>query len=344
MRWQSSKVAFTLGLLILWLAAPAKADLEICNDTESKQSVAVGYKLDGDWVSEGWWALEPGSCVIPIAGELKYRFYYYRAEAAGWDFKHDRISFCTADTLFTVRGDGECEPRGYVKSYFAKVDTGKGTDRFTQLLSDHLTRISGQAGSDSDTLAGTWGMPFTGDANFHGCTPLFDRAQRVCSFVGGGRKFNVSDDGRTGKALFATLETMTPGEPVQLEGDWSARFESTVELVLRRVSPRPANSEDEILFKLAGRWYSVADANDQFTVFGSGRQNTYDGSQTSMEYLSVMQHCGEFLTEGPYLYAWDSQGGTGLCYVVHELTHNELVLTYLPRGTQLHYRKVVGEN
>lgn len=333
-------MAFLLGLWILWLAVPAHAGLELCNDTVAPQSVAVGYKQDGDWVSEGWWELKPGACVTSVAGELKYRFYYFRAESPGWEFRHDRLSFCTSDVLFTVRGDGECEERGYEKSYFAKIDTGKDAQHFKQTIAGHLRQSSNRQDENFEARSGTWGIPYAGDVNFHACSRLFGQRKQVCSFVGNGRVFNVTDDGRTDPAVFASLSELALGAPVHLEGDWAARFENSVELVLYRLTPRSETSNDRLLMNLAGAWSSVADARDQFRVVGSSRRNSYDGFETLVEYISVMNYCGENQEEGPYLYAWDSQGGTGLCYVIRALTDRDLVLIYLPRGTELRYQRI----
>lgn len=341
MERQGGRFGLALAFWLLWLITPAWAELEICNDTDAPHSIAIGYKLDGGWVSEGWWQLEPAACISPILGDLEYRYYYYLAQSLGWEFEHDRVLFCTEPQVFTIRGDGDCEQRGYSKSYFAKIDTGKDAAHFTQNVSDRSAYSNGGAAKgEALRTEGVWGIPYRGEVIFHGCTAWFQRAKRTCSFVGGGRIFNVLEDGRTSVAIFDAIDLLLPGDPVQLEGDWAGRFDTTVEVVLRHLEARPANAEDLVLKRLQGSWYSVKDAKDQFSVLGSGRQNSYDGSLTSMEYLSVMRYCGEFDSEGPYLYAWDSQGGTGLCYVVHELSDNELVLSYLPRGTELRYRRL----
>src|SRR5688572_8248537 len=40
----------------VWLSlSPAKADLKLCNNTESRVGVALGYKDAQGWASEGWW-------------------------------------------------------------------------------------------------------------------------------------------------------------------------------------------------------------------------------------------------------------------------------------------------
>ena len=42
----------------LCAAAPARADLRMCNNTNNRVSVALAYTDGQGWVSEGWWNLE----------------------------------------------------------------------------------------------------------------------------------------------------------------------------------------------------------------------------------------------------------------------------------------------
>lgn len=67
--------ALTLALALALTLAPdlAWSELRICNETSDRHSVAVGYKADGTWLSEGWWILEPGDCATLVKDDLKYR-------------------------------------------------------------------------------------------------------------------------------------------------------------------------------------------------------------------------------------------------------------------------------
>lgn len=340
MKRRLARWALAIGLL--GFVSPAWAELELCNDTEVSQQVAVGYIQDGDWVSEGWWQLQPDSCIAAVLGALESRVYYFRAQSDGWVFRHDRVSFCTREGVFTISGNSNCASRGYQASYFAKIVTDRNATHFSQRLSQRSTRGRGreQMPIEAEAQPGVWGLPYRGAVIFQGCSPLSQASNPYCIFIGNGRKFTVSGDVRTPSALFESLRQIDVGTPVFIQGDWVGRFSSSVELVLRDVQLRSASDEDRLLSRLQGSWYSVSDPGDQFTVKGSGRQNRYNSTLTSMEYLSVMPYCGEFDTEGPYLFAWDSQGGTGLCYVIREVSDIELVLTYLPRGTELRYRRL----
>ncbi len=336
MFWRTVIHPVALALLLCGFVGPAWAGLEICNDTDVPQDVAVGYKQDGRWVSEGWWTLEPTDCVTTIQEDLQYRFYYFYAKGKGQKFRHDRLSFCTQQAIFTIGGDNDCETRGYDKTYFAKIDTGLGSKEHRQYLSTH----SGPSVAETEFEPGTWGSPFSGAALFHECSQMFRGGVQFCNLVGAGRVFTVVEDNRTPVEVFKTLRRMRKGTPVQIEGDWVGLYDLSVELVLRSANEREPSDADRVLQQLQGDWRSESDSNDQFTILGGGRQNIYAGTPTSQEYLSVMQFCGEHEGHEPYLYTWDNQGGTGLCYEIKAVSENVLELVYLPRGTELRYRRL----
>ena len=60
----------------LCAAAPACADLRMCNNTNNRVSVALGYTDGQNWVSEGWWNLKSLDCVILLRGALAAEYYY----------------------------------------------------------------------------------------------------------------------------------------------------------------------------------------------------------------------------------------------------------------------------
>ncbi len=337
MAWRMLVYPIALVLLLCGGASSVWAGLEICNDTDVPHDVAVGYKQDGRWVSEGWWALAPTACVEAIQGDLQYRFYYYHARSSGRGFQHDRLSFCTQPGIFTIGGDHDCELRRYNKTYFAKIDTGQGSLHFRQNLSVHSTPVDPKGDAKSGSAPGTWGRPFSGAAVFQECSQMFRGGVQFCRLVGGGRVFTVIEDNRTPPDVLAALRRMRQGVPVQLEGDWAGQFELSVELVLRSAAPKAPSEADAVLGRLQGSWSAKNDSKDQFTIRGAERQNRYGGAPTSQEYLSVMPYCGEFEGAQLYLYAWDSEGGTGMCYEIRGVTESQLELVYLPRRTELRY-------
>ena len=330
---QKKIILSALICLFSGLISPARAELMICNDTDLPHEVAVGFKQDGHWVSEGWWTVDASDCVTPIHGDLQYRFYYYHARNPERTFHHDMLSFCTQPELFTIGGDNDCEARGHDKTYFAKIDTGLGNKNFRQNLSTHSTPLEVRASREP----GTWGGPFSGEVVFLDCSVMFRGRFQFCRFIGSGRVFTVVEDNRTPPEVFATLRGMAKATPVQIEGDWVELFDHSVEIALRSVKVRAPNEEDRVLKLLQGNWFSETDSKDQFTILGNERQSNYGGALTSLEYLSVMPFCDEFDGFGPYLYAWDSQGGTGLCYEIKKVSETVLELIYLPRRTEHRY-------
>ncbi|MGL4239910.1 MAG: DUF1036 domain-containing protein, partial [Beijerinckiaceae bacterium] len=71
------------GIAALALAAafaapplPAAADLRVCNTTPSRVGVAVGYRDQQGWLTEGWFNLRPNACEAVLKGDLTFRYYY----------------------------------------------------------------------------------------------------------------------------------------------------------------------------------------------------------------------------------------------------------------------------
>ncbi|MBV8263835.1 MAG: DUF1036 domain-containing protein, partial [Candidatus Eremiobacteraeota bacterium] len=59
--------ALVIGVA-LFTSAPAKADLQVCNESGEHISIAVAYYDAGNdsMVSEGWWNMDSGDCRTPI--------------------------------------------------------------------------------------------------------------------------------------------------------------------------------------------------------------------------------------------------------------------------------------
>jgi uncharacterized membrane protein len=52
----------------------ALADLKLCNKTDSRVGVALGYKDKEGWASEGWWNVGPNNCETLLKGPLIARY------------------------------------------------------------------------------------------------------------------------------------------------------------------------------------------------------------------------------------------------------------------------------
>lgn len=116
--------AGAVGLFAL-RAEPAHADFRLCNDTNSLVGVALGYRQNGKWLTEGWWQVPGETCASLIEGDLNSRYYYLYAEDAdrGGQWRGD-VFMCTSDREFRIEGVQECFARGFQKTGFFEINTG----------------------------------------------------------------------------------------------------------------------------------------------------------------------------------------------------------------------------
>lgn len=126
----STQVIAVAGGIVAFSTYEAHADLRLCNQTNSKISVAIGYKGEEDWRTEGWWNFTPreesGACKVLLAGPLRSRFYYvYAIDITNGGEWGGEARLCTQQKEFTIDGIKECIPRGYEQTGFFEVDTGK---------------------------------------------------------------------------------------------------------------------------------------------------------------------------------------------------------------------------
>ena len=114
-----------LAMAILLISDAAKADFRLCNNTSGRVGIAVGYKENEGWTTEGWWNLAARSCETVLRGGLVARFYYIYAvdydRGGEWS---GQAFMCTRDKEFTIRGTDDCLARGYDRTGFFEVDTG----------------------------------------------------------------------------------------------------------------------------------------------------------------------------------------------------------------------------
>ncbi len=122
-------------------ASPAKADLRVCNQIGKPISIALGYRAERGWQSEGWWVTAPDTCAIVFEGDLNSRFYYLFAadDIAGgaWD---GTVFMCTRDETFTIFGVEDCLARGYERTGFFEIDTENRSDWTIQLTESDIER------------------------------------------------------------------------------------------------------------------------------------------------------------------------------------------------------------
>ena len=118
----------------------ASADFRICNDTNSLVGAALGYRQDGNWISEGWFQVPAESCSSLLEGDLSSRFYYVYAEDTdkGGQWRGD-VFLCTQDQEFRIEGVEDCFKRGFVKTGFFEIDTGNRANWMVRLTEQSQT-------------------------------------------------------------------------------------------------------------------------------------------------------------------------------------------------------------
>jgi len=131
-----------LGPLVC--SKPALASFLMCNKTKSVVEAAFGRREENDWLSEGWWQIQPGQCARVYGKALTQRFYFFYARALTlpsqetgnqkiWSGKY---AFCTDTKAFRVQGDSGCEAKGYQTKGFQEVDVGVRQKNYTLTFED----------------------------------------------------------------------------------------------------------------------------------------------------------------------------------------------------------------
>ena len=127
-------------------ATPAAADLRVCNTTDVLAGVAIGYRAEAGWITEGWWHVDAGGCKTLIEGPLQSRYYYIYAEDAQRGGRWTGpITMCIAEKEFKIVGFQDCFARGFQRSGFQEHDTGNQTSWMIQLTEGATNGDGGSA-------------------------------------------------------------------------------------------------------------------------------------------------------------------------------------------------------
>jgi uncharacterized membrane protein len=129
----------TLGLAVaacIAMPEPAKADLRMCNAATSRISVSIAYTDGQTWVTEGWWNLKSNACETLLRGPLAAEFYYvYAMDERGGEWK-GKAFMCTLDHEYRIEGRDNCLVRGYERTGFFEIDTGRDAKNWTVQLTE----------------------------------------------------------------------------------------------------------------------------------------------------------------------------------------------------------------
>ena len=133
---KTSSCAALVVFAFFGAAGSAHADFRLCNNTGNRVSIAIAYTDADGWVSEGWWNVKASGCETLVRGPLAAEYYYaYAMDERGGEWK-GKAFMCTRDREFKINGRNECFTRGFDRTGFFEIDTGKDARNWTVQLTD----------------------------------------------------------------------------------------------------------------------------------------------------------------------------------------------------------------
>jgi uncharacterized membrane protein len=143
-------IGFVAFAALCSVSTPAAADFRLCNNTSSRVGIALGYKDNEGWVTEGWWNVSSKACETLLKGTLIARYYYIYAldydRGGEWS---GQAFMCSRDKEFTIRGTDNCLARGFDRTGYFEVDTGEQrswTVQLTETAEQNVPRSGGLPG------------------------------------------------------------------------------------------------------------------------------------------------------------------------------------------------------
>ena len=330
---------------LICIGGPAFAGLTICNESNIRATVAIGYKGDKGWISEGWWGVEPGNCRDVVKGDLPKRYYYWRATTKEGPFPEGKYRFCTQPDAFTIVGDEECSERGYSSEMFTEEDIGDAVSHTVTLLAADAPRTKDAArkpapvegvGWVPDQGPGTYGEPLSIVARFGGCWA--SQEVKECIFSADGWIYVASEEGPTDLGIIDAMDVFPEGMRMQVTGDLISYSGDRAEIMIRNIeaapetattpAPPPTPSMGGLMDHIQGYWDS--DAGDGYTwiVEGNFLREIYDANILRESYLEIAPSCAASNGQGPVIIAWPEpdEGDGPSCYLVTETAQRHLAI------------------
>lgn len=109
--------------------------LMLCNKTAHMVWAATGFLENDRFESRGWMRVPAAECAQVINQSLASRYYFYYAEAVSTQgdviveagrrkvWSGDK-PLCSKPTRFVIKGDENCDARGFDRHFFKQIDTG----------------------------------------------------------------------------------------------------------------------------------------------------------------------------------------------------------------------------
>src|SRR5215813_7697254 len=138
------------GLALLCLAAPAHADLQLCNRASYVVEAAIGIEDKGSAATRGWFRVDPGQCRSVMQGKVEAERMYVHARAfpvygASPAAQAGHADLCIAEGTFLIAGARHCTKPGQRLVRFTEVKPSETEQGLTANLTEEADYSAEQA-------------------------------------------------------------------------------------------------------------------------------------------------------------------------------------------------------
>lgn len=325
-------------------ATPALAGLEFCNKTDVTASVAIGYKGDAGWTSEGWWNVDAGECKTVVSGDLDKSHYYWRSEAKGLTWKHEKYMFCTTSDEFTIVGDEDCVARGYEREEFNEIELAGKTSYTMNLTGSSSPSSASETTSKApqpepvpepkptpvaEDAPGTYGEPYSIAGVLSHCD-WYD-AGMGCTVVADGWTYVASSYDHTKMSTLEFLEQMPPNSPVVIRGDMISYEGAEAIVTIREWDIGSADAYQGYRVAIQGYWTSEDDPDYQVLIHGSSYEEYYGNIPQDYAFMHFTDQCEASPGGSPAFNIVRRDGSSDVCMYLSGWTDTTLEL--FPAGS-----------
>ena len=146
-RWSQATLACAL---LCALAAPARADLQICNRMSYVVETAIGIEDKGAATTRGWFQLDPGQCRTVMQGEVQAESLYLHARAlaiygASPLPQGGHADLCVANDNFALASARICNRPGQKLARFTALKPSENEKGLTAYLAEEAEYTDDQA-------------------------------------------------------------------------------------------------------------------------------------------------------------------------------------------------------
>ena len=132
------------------LAAPARADLQVCNRMSYVVEIAIGIDDKGATATRGWFRIDPGQCRAVLQGEVPSEGLFVHARAlavygASPLPQSGHADFCVAPEDFIIAAARHCGRPGQRLARFTEVKPSDGDKGPTAYLAEEAEYTDDQA-------------------------------------------------------------------------------------------------------------------------------------------------------------------------------------------------------